>query len=532
MQRQKRLHRHVDGLTSLDGPELVFGLVGAVGCDLDAVARALTEALDDADYTSSVIRVSALLHQLDRYQDLAKLTGKSEYERIRAHMDAGTELRSISKRGDIMAWLSVFAIRGIREAALASQPSGAANEPTLHRNAFVIKSIKNPAEIQTLRDVYGRAFFVLSAYAPRERRVKELAAAIGRSDGDSQSKNYRHQAEELIHRDEDEQAEDDLGQSVRDSFPLADVFIDTTSHVGMTAGVRRFVEGVFGYPFITPSRDEFGMYHAFASSLRSSDLGRQVGAAIASPEGEILSVGCNDVPAAGGGQYWTGDSEDHRDFRQGFDSSERFKQTIAAQLVQRLRLAGWSVPGSMSDSEAAKNLINRKGPLRGTPILGLLEFGRPVHAEMAAIVGAAHRGTRIHGATLFSTTFPCHLCARHIVAAGITRVVYVEPYPKSQAEELYGDSLVVDPHGPPGKRVAFEAFVGVAPGIHTWMFKNAGRKDKHGGIAKWSLSGAVPKLKRFVASYLMIEDIVVGELLPRKLREIGITPAKKAGGLV
>jgi cytidine deaminase len=124
------------------------------------------------------------------------------------------------------------------------------------------------------------------------------------------------------------------------------------------------------------------------------------------------------------------------------------------------------------------------------------------------------------------------LCARHIVAAGIARVVYVEPYPKSQAEELYGDSLVVDPNGPAGKRVAFEAFVGVAPSIHIWMFKNGGRKDKHGGIAKWSVTTSVPKLKRFVASYLLIEDKIVGDLLPRKLKEIGITPAKKDGELI
>ncbi|MDN3612645.1 hypothetical protein QWZ16_23945 [Vibrio ostreicida] len=26
--------------------------------------------------------------------------------------------------------------------------------------------------------------------------------------------------------------------------------------------------------------------------------------------------------------------------------------------------------------------------------------------------------------------FPCHNCAKHIVASGIKRVVYVEPYPK------------------------------------------------------------------------------------------------------
>ena len=45
-------------------------------------------------------------------------------------------------------------------------------------------------------------------------------------------------------------------------------------------------------------------------------------------------------------------------------------------------------------------------------------------------------------ATLYTTTFPCHNCAKHIIAAGIARVVYVEPYPKSKAMEFHGDALV------------------------------------------------------------------------------------------
>ena len=523
--------RQADGLVALAAPELVFGLVGAVGCDLDAVSKALSESLFAAQYESHVIRVSSLLHQLDRYEHLASLTDRSEYERISEHMSAGTKLRSLTHRPDFMAWLSVLAIRGVREQITGPVSPGGVRQ-TLASTAFIIKSIKNPAEVQTLRDVYGRAFFVIAAYAPRDRRVKELAALIATSDGNASSSDYLQQAEELIHRDEDEQVEDDSGQSVRDSFPLADVFIDTSSHSGMREGIQRFVEGLFGYPFITPTRDEFGMYHAFAASLRSADLGRQVGAAIASADGEILSVGCNDVPAAGGGLYWTGDSPDHRDFRQGIDTSERFKRAIATQLVQKLKAAGWATPTGRTDTEVARGLVDKKGPLRGTPILSLLEFGRPVHAEMAAIVSAAMRGTSIRGATLFSTTFPCHLCARHIVAAGIRRVVYVEPYPKSQAEELYGDSLVVDSIGAAGKRVSFEAFVGIAPSIHMWMFKNTGRKDRSGNIAAWSLAGSRPRLKRYVASYLMIEDQIVGDLLRNKLREVGITPVKKAGAML
>lgn len=523
MSAEQEQRRGADALLALDGPELVFGLVGAVGCDLATVASLLSEALNRAKYTARVVRVSSLLHQLDRYRALRTLQRGSEYERIKRHMEAGTELRSVAGRGDITAWLAIAAVRELRG---VHHEGGSANNEgrvPLCRTAFIIQSIKHPAEVKTLRDVYGRAFFLVSAYAPRDMRVDALARLIAQSEGESDASRCRHQAEQLIQIDEQE--DQDLGQSVRDSFPLGDVFIDTRSRRTVADGIDRFIDGIFGDPFITPTRDEFGMYHAFAASLRSADLGRQVGASIASTRGEILCVGCNDVPKANGGLYWTDDSPDHRDFREGYDSSEKFKKAIAVQLVQKLQKAGWSPPdNSISPDKIAASLVAKKGPLKGTPILSLLEFGRAVHAEMAAIVYAADRGVSIHSATMFATTFPCHLCARHIVAAGLQRVVYIEPYPKSQAEELYKDSLVVDPSAPVDRKVTFEPFVGIAPSLYMWMFKNSDRKNSSGDMVKWSISAGNPKLKRFVASYMLIEDKVLGELLPAKLDEIGVKP--------
>ena len=60
------------------------------------------------------------------------------------------------------------------------------------------------------------------------------------------------------------------------------------------------------------------------------------------------------------------------------------------------------------------------------------EYGRIVHAELGALAAAARSGLSVVDGTLYCTTFPCHNCAKHIVASGIVRVVYVEPYPKSR----------------------------------------------------------------------------------------------------
>ncbi len=60
-------------------------------------------------------------------------------------------------------------------------------------------------------------------------------------------------------------------------------------------------------------------------------------------------------------------------------------------------------------------------------IMDIIEFGRMIHAEMSALTDAARLGRSTKDATLYCTTYPCHLCAKHIVAAGIMRVVFLLP---------------------------------------------------------------------------------------------------------
>jgi hypothetical protein len=61
--------------------------------------------------------------------------------------------------------------------------------------------------------------------------------------------------------------------------------------------------------------------------------------------------------------------------------------------------------------------------VRDTTLMSVGEFGRTVHAEMAALLDTAKRGVPVDGCTLYSTTFPCHNCTKHIAAAGPERHV-------------------------------------------------------------------------------------------------------------
>lgn len=97
-------------------------------------------------------------------------------------------------------------------------------------------------------------------------------------------------------------------------------------------------------------------------------------------------------------------------------------------------------------------------------IRDLTEYGRVVHAEMEALLSCGRIGHSTVGTTLYCTTFPCHNCAKHIIAAGVDRVVYIEPYPKSKALEFHSESIVWGIEKEKNdSRVLFQPFVGIGP---------------------------------------------------------------------
>jgi deoxycytidylate deaminase len=497
-------------------PELVFGIVGPIGVDLEPVINVLCQELLAVGYTTNPIQLS---RQIESFFG-SDHSHETEDKRISNLMDEGTRLRSESGWGDAVAWLGIAEIRRIRTEELDGLTS---------KNAFILRSLKHPKEVETLRSVYGKGFFLISVYSPREVRVTALADRIRRSNF-GKGKKARAIAEEMVERDEEEESTS-LGQDVRDAFPLADLFVDSRNKPALALQISRFFELLFGNVFHTPSRDEQGMHYARSAALRSADLNRQVGAAILRVEGDLIAVGCNDVPKAGGDLYWPGDKGDARDFQKGVDAMADERLQVLGELLERFE----SNKLLAKDIDAAKlnklvrGLISgeKKAVLRGTRVMGLLEFGRSVHAEVAALMSAARLGISVKDATLFCTTFPCHMCARHIVASGIKRVVYVEPYPKSKAKALHGDSISVDPSVPSIDLVNFEPFEGIAPRQYQEIF-DAGelRKDSEGKAVDWRGRGGKPRFLRFQNTYLDIETAIVSNEIPRLLIALKISMPK------
>lgn len=125
------------------------------------------------------------------------------------------------------------------------------------------------------------------------------------------------------------------------------------------------------------SWDEYFMGVAYLSSMRSKDPNTQVGACIVSPKNKILSMGYNGLPIG------------------------------------------------CSDDEFPWNRVEKD------PVLN--KYFYTTHSELNAILN--YRGGSLEGSKMYVTLFPCNECAKAIIQAGITKIVY--------ADDKYDDTPAV-----------------------------------------------------------------------------------------
>lgn len=70
------------------------------------------------------------------------------------------------------------------------------------------------------------------------------------------------------------------------------------------------------------------------------------------------------------------------------------------------------------------------------------ELCRALHAEMNAFLQAASFGVSTEGATLYATIYPCSLCAKMAINAGVRRIVTIGDYPDPLAKEILAEAGV------------------------------------------------------------------------------------------
>jgi cytidine deaminase len=463
-------------------PDIFVGLVGAAGTDLAPAKDQIRAQFSVAGYDYQEIRVSKLISEFFKIQNHQG----SERDRIISLMNLGDKIRRTANHGGAVMWL-----------VLQKISDELTKEDRKNPKVFVIDSLKNPDEISVLDSVFSRNYYTICVYSPTQERRERLATLIADSIRRKKNGDHYDQAEEIMRADESRKPEK-LSQNLLNTFPRGDFFVANDAE--LVSSVKRFVELIFGHPFITPTNDENFMHLARTASLRSCDLSRQVGAAIVDSRGFVISTGCNEVPYPGGGIFSEGggDPIDNRDWVSGGDPNQAEISSAVTNFISILRHIGLlnnSQTDKIEDEALAYELLKGqwKEDFSESRIRNLIEFGRIVHAEMHAICEAARVGRPIEGAILYCTTFPCHMCARHIIAAGIREVVYIEPYPKSLTKNLYEDEVCLE--GVPAKidnAVIFRPFVGVSPVVYRRLFNFRTRKNSDGTKIDWNIRSASP----------------------------------------
>lgn len=284
------------------------------------------------------------------------------------------------------------------------------DDPQLKEADIVIDSIRNPHEIEAFRSEYVN-FYVFGIFAATEIRWERIKDIYGSDQGKFAADEKRDKGEKI-----------EYGQRVTDSFLASDVIIlneneitgENDAAVELNAKITRYIDLFKGTAKNkAPSENESIMAMAYSNSLRSSCINRKVGAVIVDKNGNVFSSGYNEVPLLE---------------RPCLNKYGKCYRSFARDKIRDL---------FPENEEALKTVVMDR--------VKLLEKCRALHAEENAILNIARFGSAsaLSDATLFTTTYPCNLCANKIAQVGIKKVVYFEPYPVEEAKVTLSKARIV-----------------------------------------------------------------------------------------
>lgn len=439
------------------GPELVIAIVRPVGTPGSEFLEKLSGNLHSYGYEARSIKLSGILADIAASEG-SGIPTSPEDARINGLMTKGDEFCRQSGNSAGIALMGVTEIRTMRVDKAAGDEDAAGT--AIPRVAYVLDSLKRPAEVTQLRQIYGDHLLVIGLQASVEHRRKALVDKMRPQRAGTSPEELESLVRGLIARDLKE-SDDSFDQNTLQTFPMSDVFIDVEKDPG--PDIARVLDLLFGNPdYPVPKDAEFGMQLAQAASTRTAELGLKVGAVLMRGR-KVLGIGANEHPERESAPEFDESSVDIRALVMG---------TVAAfqDLLKDEELARFDRD---PDTYVAELFA---GPLKSSPLRSLTEFQPTVHAEMSALLDAVGRGDALDGARMYVTAYPCHNCAKHLLALGL-EVIYLEPYPKSRAASMYGPSV----------EALMSPFTGVAPRRYKELFEpGPDRKGSDGARLPWS----------------------------------------------
>ncbi len=111
------------------------------------------------------------------------------------------------------------------------------------------------------------------------------------------------------------------------------------------------------------------------------------------------------------------------------------RRKVGAVIVKEKRVLSTGYNGSPKGTKHCEELGCIRVKLN-VPSGTRHELCRGVHAEQNAVTQAAHFGVSVDGATIYTTTYPCSMCAKILINAGIKEIIYSEGYADDLSKDL------------------------------------------------------------------------------------------------
>ncbi|TQP58015.1 hypothetical protein [Vibrio cholerae] len=289
---------------------------------------------------------------------------------------------------------------------------------------IVIDAIRNPYEAVYLRDRYS-GFYLMSVNTSNENRLKHLMESHKFTSVQIKELDKKEYPEKLVGYQKY------ISQNIQKCIELADIHINNPrenqfGHSELRAQLAWYVALMLHPGLVMPTSTESCMQLAYSVKQNSGCISRQVGAVVTDDGYSVKAVGWNNtaqgqVPCLlrsaedllngfderAYSKYEKNDKEFRSVLKNKFDQVRRYKHLDGRNLA-------FCFKDLQNQVEQKKNQVHT----------------RSLHAEENAFLQISkHGGQGVNGGILFTTASPCELCAKKAYQLGISKIVYIDPYP-------------------------------------------------------------------------------------------------------
>ncbi|MDM9554371.1 hypothetical protein ICJ54_03240 [Pseudomonas asiatica] len=289
---------------------------------------------------------------------------------------------------------------------------------------IVIDAIRNPYEAFFLKRRYAN-FYLISINTPNKKRLESL------------HENRKLSLKEISELDSKEYpgkisgTNKFIAQNIQACIEISDIHIHNSkanefNQNDLISQLAWYLALMMHPGLVMPTSIENCMQVAYTVKQSSGCISRQVGAVVTDAEFSIKCVGWNSTPQ-GQTPCLLRSSEDLLSGINGNDYSEYekndnvFRKALSDKYFNLIRSGASSrrnIPfcfkSIQNEIEGEKNQVHT----------------RSLHAEENAFLQISkHGGQQLSGGILFTTASPCELCAKKAYQLGITKIIYIDPYP-------------------------------------------------------------------------------------------------------